>query len=56
MIAVLQRVKRASCVVEEKIVGECSRGLCVLLGVGKGDSEEDARALVQKLVELKTTR
>ena len=56
MIAVLQRVKRASCVVEEKIVGECSRGLCVLLGVGKGDSEEDARALVQKLVELRIFR
>lgn len=56
MIAVLQRVKRASCVVDEKTVGECSRGLCVLLGVGRGDTEEDARALAQKLVELRIFR
>lgn len=53
MIAVLQRVKRASVVVEEKTVGKCGHGLCVLLGVAREDTEEDAKALVQKLVELR---
>lgn len=56
MIAVLQRVKRASCAVDGEIVGECSNGLCILLGVGRGDTEDDARALVQKLVELRIFR
>ena len=56
MIAVLQRVKRASCAVDGEIVGECSNGLCILLGVGREDTEDDARALVQKLVELRIFR
>ena len=56
MIAVLQRVKRASVEVEGQIVGECNQGLCVLLGVAKEDTEEDAVALVKKLVELRIFR
>ena len=56
MIAVLQRVKRASVEVDGKVVGECKRGLCVLLGVAREDSEEDAHALVQKLTELRIFR
>ena len=56
MIAVLQRVKRASVEVEGQIVGECKAGLCVLLGVAKEDTEEDAIALVKKLVELRIFR
>ncbi|MBO7303322.1 MAG: D-tyrosyl-tRNA(Tyr) deacylase [Clostridia bacterium] len=56
MIAVLQRVKRASVAVDGETVGECKRGLCVLLGVAREDSEEDARALVQKLTELRIFR
>ena len=56
MIAVLQRVKRASVEVEGELVGECKRGLCVLVGVAKGDTEDDAKALVQKLVELRIFR
>ena len=53
MIAVLQRVKRASVVVEGETVGKCGHGLCILLGVAREDTEEDAKALVQKLVELR---
>lgn len=53
MIAVLQRVKRASVVVEGDTVGQCAHGLCVLLGVAREDTQEDARALFQKLVELR---
>ena len=56
MIAVLQRVKRASVEVEGQIVGECNQGLCVLLGVAKEDTEDDAVALVKKLVELRIFR
>ncbi len=53
MIAVLQRVKRASVDVEGETVGKCTHGLCVLLGVAKEDTEEDAEALLRKLVELR---
>ena len=45
MIAVLQRVSRADVVVDGETVGACREGLCVLLGVAKGDTEADADAL-----------
>ena len=53
MIAVLQRVKRAAVRVDGETVGECKQGLCILLGVAKGDTEEDARALADKIVALR---
>lgn len=53
MIAVLQRVKRASVRVDGDIVGACDKGICILLGVARGDSEEDAIALANKIVGLR---
>lgn len=53
MRAVLQRVSRASVAVDGAIVGEIGPGLLVLLGVGKGDTEQDAEALARKVVELR---
>ncbi len=53
MIAVLQRVKRASVRVDGEVVGACGAGLCVLLGVARGDTEEDARALCDKMLGLR---
>lgn len=56
MIAVLQRVRSASVKVDNAIVGDCGKGLCVLLGVSAEDTEEDAAALVRKLVDLRIFR
>ena len=53
MIAVLQRVKRAAVRVDNETVGQCGKGLCILLGVAKGDTEDDARALAEKTVNLR---
>ena len=53
MIAVLQRVAHASVRVEGEIVGACDQGLCILLGVAKGDTEADADALAAKIVGLR---
>ena len=53
MIAVLQRVKRAAVSVDGEVVGACGKGLLVLLGVAKGDGEEDARALAEKIINLR---
>ena len=56
MIAVLQRVRSASVKVDNATVGDCGKGLCVLLGVSAEDTEEDAAALVRKLVDLRIFR
>lgn len=53
MIAVIQRVSAASVAVDGQTVGKCGQGLCVLLGVAKGDAREDADALVRKILNLR---
>ena len=53
MIAVIQRVKRASVLVEEKVVGSCNMGLLILLGVSVNDTQEDARVLSRKISNLR---
>jgi D-tyrosyl-tRNA(Tyr) deacylase len=53
MKIVLQRVKEASVSVQGKIVGEIEEGVCLLVGIEKGDEEEDARYLARKIAELR---
>ncbi len=55
MRLVIQRVKKAKVVVKEtgKISGEIGRGLLVLVGVKKGDTEETAELLAVKLSKLR---
>jgi len=53
MRAVLQRVSRASVAVDETTIGAIGRGLLVFLGVGQSDTEDDARHLVDKVVNLR---
>ena len=53
MKAVVQRVSHGSVTIDTKQVGEIDAGLVVLLGVGKGDKEEDARYLADKIVNLR---
>lgn len=53
MIAVVQRVKRASVTVEEQIVGRCDMGYAILLGVAMDDTERDAEVLATKLSKLR---
>ncbi|RLC59413.1 MAG: D-tyrosyl-tRNA(Tyr) deacylase, partial [Chloroflexi bacterium] len=53
MQALVQRVTNASVTVGNKTVGEIGQGLVVLLGVARDDSPEDARYLVDKVVNLR---
>ncbi len=53
MRLVIQRVKRAAVSVEGRVVGECGRGLMMLLGVADGDCRADAEALARKAVNLR---
>ena len=53
MLAVVQRVSEASVTVDGEVVGRIGRGFLVLLGVGEGDTREDAVALAQKIAGLR---
>ena len=50
MIGLLQRVTSASVTVDERIVGRIGRGLLVLIGVQRGDSEAQADRLLERLL------
>ncbi|UDD64281.1 hypothetical protein AFCA_011522 [Aspergillus flavus] len=53
MKAVIQRVKSASVTVDGQLVSKIGRGLLVLAGVGKGDTEKDADTLIQRILKAK---
>ncbi|MCR4442053.1 MAG: D-aminoacyl-tRNA deacylase [Peptococcaceae bacterium] len=53
MRAVVQRVRKGSVLIEDKTISEIGRGLVVLLGVGRGDREDDAVYLAEKIVNLR---
>ena len=53
MRAVVQRVAEARVLVDDQVVGAIGRGLCVLLGVARGDEPADAARLARKVARLR---
>ena len=53
MKSVVQRVTKARVLVREELVGEIGHGLCVLLGVARGDGPADAQRLAEKVARLR---
>ena len=53
MIVVLQRVTQAKVDIDEKTVGQIGKGLMVLVCAEKGDTDEKARLLAQRLLRYR---
>lgn len=53
MIALIQRVSSASVQVDGNIVGEIEGGLLALVGVQKEDSHEEAKRLLEKVLNYR---
>jgi len=53
MKVVLQRVKQASVEVAGQVAGKIGRGILLLIGVERDDSNEDVEFLARKSVELR---
>jgi D-tyrosyl-tRNA(Tyr) deacylase len=51
--AVVQRVVRGAVRMEDKLISETGPGLVVLLGVGRGDTAQDAGWLADKIAHLR---
>jgi len=50
---VIQRVKNASCTVENQIIGEIQQGFCVFIGVSNEDNTEIADKMIKKLIGMR---
>ncbi|WP_312332391.1 D-aminoacyl-tRNA deacylase [Sphingobacterium sp.] len=53
MRAVIQRVTKASCTVNNRITGHIQKGLMILLGVEEADTIDDLKWLGQKFINLR---
>ena len=53
MRVLLQRVSKASVTVEGQTISSIGKGLLILLGVGHGDGEEQAKFLAEKIANLR---
>ena len=53
MRAVIQRVRKASVSIADKVVGEIGVGLCIFIGIETTDTTADAAWLAQKIVHLR---
>ncbi|GEM62769.1 D-tyrosyl-tRNA(Tyr) deacylase [compost metagenome] len=53
MRAVIQRVSRANCSVDNKITGQIENGLLILIGIEQEDTIEDMKWMAQKFVNLR---
>lgn len=53
MRVVIQRVSRASVLVENKVAGKVQTGLLVLLGIEDADNDEDISWLSSKIINLR---
>lgn len=53
MRSVVQRTKFSRVMVNNQETGKINNGLMVLLGIKKGDTEEDARYIMDKIINLR---
>ncbi len=53
MRVVVQRSKNSNVSVDDKIVGEINKGLCILVGFTDGDAEADIDHIVKKVINLR---
>lgn len=50
---VIQRVKNASCTVDNEVIGDISIGFCVFIGVSNEDTTEIADKMIKKLIGMR---
>ena len=50
---VIQRVKHASCTVDNEVIGNIEKGFCVFIGVSNEDNTEIADKMIKKLIGMR---
>lgn len=50
---VIQRVKYASCTVDNELIGSIDKGFCVFIGISNEDNAEIADKMIKKLIGMR---
>ena len=50
MIALIQRVTRASVEIDNRVIGQIDQGVLALIGIERGDSDAGAERLLQRII------
>lgn len=53
MRVIIQRVKKAKCEINNKNVGEISKGLLIFVGFTEGDSSQEIDYMIDKIINLR---
>jgi len=53
MRAVIQRVNNASVTIDDKVISKVNKGLLVLIGIHKDDTQKDCEYLIRKILNLR---
>jgi D-tyrosyl-tRNA(Tyr) deacylase len=53
MLALIQRVKSSEVIVNDKSIAKISQGILALIGIEKGDSEEQVSKLLHKIINYR---
>ena len=53
MKAIIQRVIKASVEVDRKLINKIDKGLCILIGFEKDDTEEKLQKMVKKIANMR---
>jgi D-tyrosyl-tRNA(Tyr) deacylase len=53
MRAVIQRVRSARVLIEDRVAGEIGHGLLIFVGVARDDTPDDVRYMVRKVLDLR---
>lgn len=53
MRVVIQRVKHASCTVDEKVTGSCQHGYCLFVGFQNEDDSQIIDRMIKKILNLR---
>lgn len=53
MKAVLQRVSRASCTIDKKVVSQIGHGFCIFVGFCEDDTKETVEKMVKKIIKCR---
>jgi len=53
MRAIIQRVTKASVTVNDELISSIGRGICVLVGISKDDTEKDIEYIVRKILNVR---